>query len=321
MSQTVLPLISVVIPTYRRPDLLMERSLPSALAQTYPNLEVIVVQDGGPDPETEARLSALADPRVRHVILEGNQGGATARNAGVQAAGGEWIAFLDDDDAWLPHKLERQLALAGRSRFRWPVISSQWFTRTLEGDEPNLHRPLREGEPLGDYLLSRDQPSVRECGLTCSTLLVPRALLLQVPFTDGLPKHQDTDWLLRAGAHPGVGVEVLQEPAILYYFEAGRPQMSWNSRWAYSLEWAEGHYRAGRMSRRAYAGFLVSFVSPLAARTPTLKAFLTIGGRLLRLRPRLFEWPRFLMIWLLPDRLRARLFRRRAASGPETAPT
>jgi glycosyltransferase involved in cell wall biosynthesis len=105
-----LPLVSVVIPTRYRPEMVC-RSVLSALRQTHPNLEVIVVVDG-PDPLTIAALGALDDPRLRTVPLPENVGGSDARNCGVRTSKGEWIAFLDDDDEWLPQKLEKQLALA-----------------------------------------------------------------------------------------------------------------------------------------------------------------------------------------------------------------
>src|ERR1700676_1259948 len=104
------PLISAVIPTRNRPQLLT-RAVYSALQQTYSNLEVIVVVDGT-DSVTMEALARISDPRLRVIVLSQNQGGSNARNAGVQAALGEWIAFLDDDDQWMPNKTACQLALA-----------------------------------------------------------------------------------------------------------------------------------------------------------------------------------------------------------------
>ncbi len=102
------PLVSVIIPTYKRPALL-RRSVMSVLAQTYANLELIVVDDCSPD-ETPEVMGAFTDPRVRYIRLETNQKAGRARNAGIAAARGELIAFQDDDDLWLIEKLERQVA-------------------------------------------------------------------------------------------------------------------------------------------------------------------------------------------------------------------
>src|SRR3954465_7064913 len=103
----MLPLVSAVIPTRNRPDLVC-RAVRSALNQTYPNFEVVVVVDG-PDPATVAVLEELRSPRVRIIALPENVGGSEARKIGPPEARGEWVALLDDDDEWMNRKVERQL--------------------------------------------------------------------------------------------------------------------------------------------------------------------------------------------------------------------
>lgn len=102
-------LISVIIPVYNRKNKI-GRAIAGALAQTYPNIEVIVVDDASPDGTAEA-VEAIADPRVRLVRHDRNRGAAAARNTGVAAARGDWIAFQDSDDDWLPGKLEAQATM------------------------------------------------------------------------------------------------------------------------------------------------------------------------------------------------------------------
>src|SRR5208283_5722967 len=104
-------LVSVIVPTLHRPTLLM-RALASVFRQTWKELEVIVVVDG-PDPDTIAILQTIDDPRLRVIINPRSLTAAGARNAGMDHAKGEWIAFLDDDDEWLPEKLAKQVAYAG----------------------------------------------------------------------------------------------------------------------------------------------------------------------------------------------------------------
>ncbi len=123
----------------------MERALPSALEQTYRNIEVIVVIDG-PDVVTERALLAVDDARLRVLALPANVGGSDARNTGVQAARGEWIALLDDDE-WLPEKLERQLRVARASQYPQPVVACGWITRTPQGDFRSPSRLPDAGEP------------------------------------------------------------------------------------------------------------------------------------------------------------------------------
>jgi len=102
-----MPAVSVVIPTYDRADVL-RRAVDSALAQTHDDLELVVVDDGSTD-DTEAVVRGYEDDRVRYVAHETNRGANVARNTGIEAARGEYVAFLDSDDEWVPGKLAVQL--------------------------------------------------------------------------------------------------------------------------------------------------------------------------------------------------------------------
>ena len=125
-------LISIVIPTRDRPQSLV-RAERSALGQTLDAIEVIVVVDG-PDEATIQALGAVEDPRVVIKLLPRNLGPAAARNEGVEASQGRWIAFLDDDDEWLPGKLEIQLRTAQQSTFQDPIISCRFIKRSETAD-------------------------------------------------------------------------------------------------------------------------------------------------------------------------------------------
>jgi hypothetical protein len=104
------PTVSVVLPTYNRAYVL-RRAIDSVLAQQGAEIELIVVDDASTD-DTRALLATIADPRLRIVHAPRNGGAARARNLGVAAARGEWLAFQDSDDEWLPGKLASQLAAA-----------------------------------------------------------------------------------------------------------------------------------------------------------------------------------------------------------------
>jgi glycosyltransferase involved in cell wall biosynthesis len=106
------PFISVVIPTYNRARQ-VQAALKSVLAQTYPELEAIVVDDGSTDGTGEALQQLIRQQggngkQIRY-FFQSNQGQSAARNKGIAEARGEWIAFLDSDDLWLPEKLEWQV--------------------------------------------------------------------------------------------------------------------------------------------------------------------------------------------------------------------
>src|SRR5215472_17381180 len=107
IGSSIDPLVSVVIPTYNRAAMIT-RTIENIFAQTYSNIELIVVDDGSTD-DTQAKLSGFGD-RIR-IITQSNSGPAVARNRGAAAARGEIIAFQDSDDLWRPTKLARQVAL------------------------------------------------------------------------------------------------------------------------------------------------------------------------------------------------------------------
>lgn len=104
------PLVSVIVPAYNAAKTI-EATLLSVRAQTHRNLEIIMVDDGSADETVAiAEAQACADPRLR-IISQANGGVAAARNAGILAAKGEFVAPVDADDIWAPTKIERQLAL------------------------------------------------------------------------------------------------------------------------------------------------------------------------------------------------------------------
>ena len=112
-----MPEVSVILPTMDRWPLL-SRALGSVLAQEDVELEVIVIDDGSSD-GTPARLAAFADPRLRVLCQDTNQGVARARNRGIEEARGEWIAFLDDDDFWAPTCLREHLRSIADADASW----------------------------------------------------------------------------------------------------------------------------------------------------------------------------------------------------------
>ena len=101
------PLVSVIVTTFNRKELLAE-TIRSILAQTYKNLEFIIVDDGSED-NTKEIVSAFGDPRMNYIYCKNWGGPARPRNIGIGQAKGEYLAFCDDDDLWHPNKIEEQL--------------------------------------------------------------------------------------------------------------------------------------------------------------------------------------------------------------------
>jgi glycosyltransferase involved in cell wall biosynthesis len=132
-----IPDVSVVVPTRDRAGRLAQ-TLQTALAQRGVALELIVVDDGSTD-ETMDLLAAIDDSRLRVVSLASSQGVSTARNSGIAAATGSWIALLDDDDLWAPDKLSRQLDAALKAKRGWAyggAVTVDEHLRVLAGGPP-----------------------------------------------------------------------------------------------------------------------------------------------------------------------------------------
>lgn len=108
-NEQVLPRVSIIIPTYNRADFLPE-SVGSVLAQTFRNFEILIVDDGSTDNTREILKSYLSDVRIKYFYQE-NQGQSVARNLALKHARGEFICFLDSDNAWFPEKLSEQLSI------------------------------------------------------------------------------------------------------------------------------------------------------------------------------------------------------------------
>lgn len=101
------PLVSIITPTFNRSDYLPE-AIDSVLGQTYPNFELIIIDDGSTDDTKTLVDSYLTDPRINY-IYQSNQGQSVARNKGIAESKGEFVCFLDSDNAWCPNKLERSV--------------------------------------------------------------------------------------------------------------------------------------------------------------------------------------------------------------------
>jgi len=247
------PLVSAVIPTRFRPDLVC-RAVRSVLAQTHEQIEAVVVVDG-PDPLTVEALRALQSPRVRVIALEENVGGSEARNIGVREARGEWIALLDDDDEWYPEKIEKQLNAARRLSGARIVVTCQYYDR--QGDS-QLLRPRkfpRPGQRISDFLYSdASLLGAIEGFPQTSTWFISRGFLLEVPFCKELKRNQDTDWVLRALDMPGVQMALVPEPLSIFYNEVKRSRITQTLDWQDTYAWAMRNREM--FTPRAFSSFL-----------------------------------------------------------------
>ena len=167
-------LVTVVVPAYNR-DSTIRRCIESVRAQTYPHWELVVVDDGSTDGTREATRAVAGDePRVRLVEHGHRRGAQAARNTGIREARGEWIAFLDSDDEFLPHSLESRLYRAieeGRD-----VVHSACRVRKADGSLQAYHVPRLSGRVYSQLL--------RHEGPVFPGLLVKRAALERIGLLD-----------------------------------------------------------------------------------------------------------------------------------------
>lgn len=171
------PMISVVVPAYNA-GRFIRRTIDSVLAQSYRDFELIVVNDGSTD-DTEQVVQSYGE-KVRY-IYQANAGDGPARNTGIAAARGEWIAFLDHDDEWLPHKLELQIALLERNPdLRWCGANferSCLDVRQAAGSTERLARTMDGRDHFENFFTA---VATQGCALVTMTMIVHRDVFAQV---------------------------------------------------------------------------------------------------------------------------------------------
>lgn len=191
----VRPRVSVVISTYKRAGL-VSRAVSSALGQTIRDLEVIVVDDYSPD-ETGNVIAEICDARVRYLRHEKNKGLPAARNTGIAVARAEFVAFLDDDDEWVPEKIERQLNVVGR-------FDAVLCGALINGRRVKIHP---RSEVTVDDLRGGNE-------FDPSSLLIRTAVVRELGFDEGLRQGEDWDVFIRIAQRQSI--VYIAEPLLLY---------------------------------------------------------------------------------------------------------
>lgn len=228
--------VSIVIPTYKRPDKL-DRAVDSVLNQTYSNIEVIVVDDNNPGTEGRKRTEDImeryaSEPRVIYVKHEQNKNGSAARNTGARRATGVFIGFLDDDDQFLPKKIESQINRLLSLSDEWGMCYNHYYTQ--RGNESLI--PVKEHREGDLFLPALKQMLNVNAG---SNLLIRRKAFESVNgFDESFKRNQDHEFLVRLlhkyklayVAEPGLiysigttNVKVNYEETIHHYIEAFKP--------------------------------------------------------------------------------------------------
>lgn len=214
------PLVSVVLPTYNR-AVTLERAVQSVLSQSYANLELLVVDDGSKDNTAEV-MQTITDPRVRYLPMDRNRGASAARNHGLKAARGKYVAFQDSDDEWLAGKLHQQVdaAIAAGDQdvliFHMKVVYGRDEARTYGLGRVCCVPRFEAVGPGGE----RDYVSLmhRENLMSPQTLLFSRDLLAKAGYFDPLLVNSvDWDFAIRLIQH--ARVIFIEEPLVMTYIQ------------------------------------------------------------------------------------------------------
>ena len=183
-------LVSIIMPCYNAAAYIKE-TVESVLAQTYPQWELLVVDDCSTD-DSLAILAGITDPRIRVLKNETNSGAAATRNVAIEAANGRYIAFLDSDDLWHPEKLAEQLAFMTEKDC---ALSFTHYAVINGNAEPiTVYTPKKQEYYYADIL--------KHCSIGCSTVVYDTEKLGKVYMPTNAPKREDAAcWLqiLRGG--------------------------------------------------------------------------------------------------------------------------
>lgn len=186
-----LPLVSVVIPTYCRSSFL-RNALESVSKQTYPNIEVVVVDDNIDLEEKRKVDVVLAEfvGKVQGIANSHSKGGCGARNCGIEASIGEFVAFLDDDDIWMPNKIQKQIDFL-RSNHHFSGVTCHFIE---QDDVIGMERVQSDGFSQ----LKIEDALSGVCPSSTSLLMLRREILINAGlFDESMPSFQDFDMWLR----------------------------------------------------------------------------------------------------------------------------
>jgi glycosyltransferase involved in cell wall biosynthesis len=200
--------VSCIIPTHNRAEFL-KAAVTSALAQSYANLEVIVVDDASTDNTTEV-VDCFNDSRITYLLHSSNRGGSAARNTGILASASEYVAFLDDDDEWLAEKIAKQMnVLQSSAPEVGCVYTGYWDVDRRSGSIVGKKIPCKRGDLAKELQLEN-------CIGSASSVLVKRKCLNDAGlFDESLPCSQDYDLWLRLSKL--CYFECVQEPLFKYH--------------------------------------------------------------------------------------------------------
>jgi glycosyltransferase involved in cell wall biosynthesis len=189
------PLVSIIIPTYKRSELL-NTAINSVLDQTYSFIEVIIVDDNNPESVYRKNTEELmkqydTNNRVKYIKHDYSKNGSAARNTGIKNSNGEYIGFLDDDDQFLPEKINLQIDKLSKLDQDWGGVYCS-IEKFMNSKSIKKYQGFKEGK-LTKELLLMEIPF-----FAGSSLLVKRKVMIELGgFDESFQRHQDWEFLIR----------------------------------------------------------------------------------------------------------------------------
>ena len=265
--------VDAIIPTTGRPELV--RAVRSVLSQTVKVTPIVVLDR--PDGDSAVRMSLTELPH-RLVITEGAIGGSAARNRGVQASEADIVAFLDDDDEWLPTKTEQQVAhLEGNPT---TVVACR---AVLVGDTERVvpSRLFDDSRTMSTYLLERSTVKLTDNFMQSSALMMSRELAVRHAWPEGLRRHQD--WGLLIALDDAAATFVTVPDPLVRVFQDSAGSISRSNAWSDSVAWLDAY--GVDATRRAKGDFLASIALRSALRAREWGASVQVLRQALTYRP------------------------------------
>jgi glycosyltransferase involved in cell wall biosynthesis len=282
------PLVTVIIPVFNRADSLA-LALRSVAGQTFTDWEAVVVDDGSSDESAEVALRECQPGKVRVIRHEKNLGTSAARNSGILAARGRYIAFLDSDDSWHPEKVRRQVELVeadAEPRTVFCLTQAQVFRAGRRLRVMPKRAPL-PGEPWSEYLYVNDGFA------QTSTFFLSRELAMKAGFREGLTTHEDHLFFLVAG-DCGARCRLIAEPLSNWNDDARADRLSFVAHVEPARRFLEE--AGGLLTEKARLGFEVRHLGPLLFRENPVEAAklfrLALTKRAVRRHQLLSVWAR-----------------------------
>jgi len=202
-----MPLISVIIPTYNR-KILLNNAINSVIRQTFPDYELIIVDDCSDDKTCELEIFKEILPNIKYIQLKDHLGVSAARNTGVKLSNCQWISFLDSDDIWNKNKLRKQADWhKSNTGCRISQTDEIWVRNNVRVNPPATHKKI-------DGFQFRE--NLDRCMITPSSVMMEKKLFIEAGgFNESLPACEDYDLWLRITSKYPVGL--INEPLLTRY--------------------------------------------------------------------------------------------------------